>query len=37
MGNWETVLEMQKAYNEGWTIGSAEKEKQYSPYVEKSA
>lgn len=28
MGNWETVLEMQKAYNEGWTIGSAEKENE---------
>lgn len=26
MGNWETVLEMQKAYNTGMTLGSAEKE-----------
>lgn len=28
MGNWSKVIEMQKAYNDGMTIGSAEKENE---------
>lgn len=28
MGNWEKVIEMQKAYKEGMTIGSADKENE---------
>ena len=37
MNNWDTVLEYQKQYNAGMMVGSAEKEKQYSPYVQKCA
>ena len=37
MKNWNRVREFQEAYNKGWTIGSAQREKQHSPYVQKCA
>ena len=37
MGNWEQASKYVKEYNEGLTVGSAAKEKQYSPYVQKCA
>lgn len=35
MNNWDTVVQYQQEYNEGFMVGSAEKEKQHSPYIEK--
>ena len=37
MNSWSRVKEFQDAYNKGWTIGSAQREKQHSPYVQKCA
>ena len=37
MTGWERVRQYQKEYNEGWMIGSAQREKQHSPYVQKCA
>lgn len=37
MTGWERVRQFQKEYNEGWMIGSAQREKQHSPYVQKCA
>ena len=37
MDNWEQALSFQQQYKDGWMVGSAEKEKQYSPYVQKCA
>ena len=37
MNGWSRVKEFQDAYNKGWTIGSAQREKQHSPYVQKCA
>ena len=36
MNNWDTARKYMKEYKDGMTIGSAEKEKQHSPYIEKS-
>lgn len=35
MNNWDTVVQYQQEYNDGFMVGSAEKEKQHSPYIEK--
>ena len=35
MNNWDTVVQYQEEYNNGFTVGSAEKEKQHSPHIEK--
>ena len=37
MNGWSRVKEFQDAYNNGFTIGSAQREKQHSPYVQKCA
>lgn len=37
MSNWDTVKRYVEDYQQGLTIGSAYKEKQYSPYAEKFA
>ena len=37
MSNYETFKQIQSEFNEGLHFGSAEKEKQYSPYVQKCA
>ena len=37
MSNWKTAQQYVKDYKDGLMVGSAEREKQYSPYVEKSA
>lgn len=37
MGNYETFKQIQSEFNEGLHFGSAEAEKQYSPYVQKCA
>lgn len=37
MNNWDTAKQYMQDYKAGMTIGSAEKEKQYSPYVQKCA
>ena len=37
LGNWDQVLKFQQEYNQGMMVGSSEKEKQYSPYVQKCA
>ncbi len=37
LSNWKTAKQYMEDYKGGLTIGSAEREKQYSPYVEKSA
>ena len=37
MNGWSRVKEFQDAYNKGFTIGSAQREKQHSPYVQKCA
>lgn len=37
MNNWDTVVQYQQEYNDGFMVGSAEKEKQHSPYVQKCA
>lgn len=35
MNNWDTVVQYQEEYNNGFTVGSAEKEKRHSPHIEK--
>lgn len=35
MNNWDTVVQYQEEYNNGFMVGSAEKEKQHSPYIKK--
>ena len=37
MDNWETVKQIQQEIASGAAIGSADKEKRYSPYVQKCA
>ena len=37
MSNWKTAQQYVQDYKDGLMVGSAEREKQYSPYVEKSA
>ena len=37
MNNWKQAQKYYQQFKDGMTVGSAEKEKQHSPYVEKSA
>ena len=37
MNNWKQVAKYQEEYKKGMTLGSAAKEKQNSPYVQKCA